>query len=164
MSEVNFSTVPAQLREPAQGDFRTTQSVQDRIEFEGTPAERAGRLRQDRDFAPRRREREKSVIVTETEPPKPQESLSANAARVATMVDDLQKDRDQLARRLSDALARIEQFEISTNDLASRIETSRIALDEEKGKRIKLGTILRAIRSAMDETIEIENDETDERG
>lgn len=118
MSEVDFSTVPAQLREPMQGTFKTTQDARDRIANEHEPLER--------DYAPRRRDRPKSVILTEPEPPKPQESLSANAARVATMVDDLQKDRDQLARRLSDALARIEQFEGKVADMQSLLETERL--------------------------------------
>jgi hypothetical protein len=92
-----------------------------------------------------------------TEPPPP---LSANAARIAMQIEEIQQSRDAAIAERDQALARIEQFESNETRLMSELEGERARTAAAKAEaeaariaRAQLETVLIAIRNHANDAL-----------
>lgn len=113
----------------------------------------------DMDFAgEHRRQRNPQPVELPIAPEMPAEhvparSISASGAVFFQQVEKLQTERDDLARGLNEANARIEQFQIAQNDLRSQLETARLELKEANDKIATETTERIRLSVAIEQTI-----------
>lgn len=83
-------------------------------------------------YAPRRQrlDRPKSEILPATPSAAESKPLSANAARIAMQIEEIQQERDTAVRREQESAARLEQFQSRVTKLESDLETSKLETAE----------------------------------
>lgn len=68
------------------------------------------------------------------------EDIAKDALRTATLYGNTVKERNDYARQLNEAMARIEQYEIKVSEQRSTIESLSAELAIEKEERIRLAS------------------------